>query len=548
MKRSAAGFWSLFIAVSLHGCKTPAPQSGLQDAASGNTAVQTQAAATVRLSNSGEEVAYRYRTEFRSLVRKTDGKIPTAAELATFHSLHLFGIFQSPSGAERAGYSPELIEGYSGPKNPVIESAETVDHPNDPYVWVRYAARGEMILLKPVLKKWLPQSRSGKVTLPLLVDLPAIYTDDGKGYRTPKWKPCTDSHYKDAPDFYYFYDPFRCPELGTAPIATDVAFDVTVVNQGIDETAYEVPLKEVYADNHNGELITLYFSNGFDQVPATAHRNVIHRDNGWKSFSKIDELLTKKYGFTPVSGIEDLRKHIGVQAAASLNILPGTVHLERDDQHRYYRTYVKKKDGKTFLVRSSLLDAGNEIVSSPLRSFPKFWKEAWEHGDFIYFGGHSGDGQALSLGGFEKNLQKMGTGDISFNRDKTQIAFFDSCSSYAHFQQMYAGNNPDHLHLISFGLVSLFHLAFPTMETLLDIVMSGGNNRVGWVDAIRTIERNQLAGHIGFYYGHESQKKQKERRKFFEGRGEVPTSLMSVSVPKKATVAPGNGGLFQSLP
>lgn len=93
------------------------------------------------ISNSGEEVAYTYETEFRALARSdSENKIDPRA-LADFHALHLYGLFQSAEYVSRYGLPPDLYEGFAGTMFPEIVSAKITKKNNDPYLWVRYKAR-----------------------------------------------------------------------------------------------------------------------------------------------------------------------------------------------------------------------------------------------------------------------------------------------------------------------------------------------------------------------------------------------------------------------
>lgn len=103
--------------------------------------------------------------------------------------------------------------------------------------------------------------------------------------------------------------------------------------------------------------------------------------------------------------------------------------MVHDIQRRYFSTHLLRQGDHTIVVRSALFDTTNDVSSTPLLSFPKFWKEAWENGDFIYYGGHSGDGASLNISSMINNLERADIGAIGFNNKKTQIAFIDACSS-----------------------------------------------------------------------------------------------------------------------
>jgi len=227
---------------------------------------------------------------------------------------------------------------------------------------------------------------------------------------------------------------------------------------------------------------------------------------------------------------ESLRKVLGADME-KLDLL-NPVHLARYDQRRFFSTYVKQMGDTTVVVRSALFSTELDIPDYASRSFPRFWKEAWENADFIYYGGHSGDGFAFDIRNLNNSLREFDLATIRFKRDKTQVAVFDSCSSFGQYQLPYTAKNPANLHLVSMGLVSLFHLAPAIIEQLIAVVLApAGSGDPLWNDTLRNIEQAQLPLHVRFYYGQYTAAEEKKILSDLEKKGQVPTSLMSVSVP-----------------
>lgn len=476
------------------------------------------------VSSSAEEVLFEFETSFRSLSRERLNNT-SAQKAAEFHAAHVYGIFHTPEIAEKYGYPAELIEGFAGTKEPVVSKVESFSVEEDDYQWVRYKATGRMLLLKPVLHSWLKDKNSGTVQLPLLKDLPAIYSDDGKKYRSSKWKECTDSHYWQAVEFSYFYNPVRCPDLAKKPIAEKVDFLITKQSSSYSRSI-KFPRELLNSENENGKVVALYFVTGFDNVPSPGSpTNVIHRDAGWKTYQFIKKLFTDTYGFVEAeseSRFRDLMKsdmqHVDL-------ITP--IHMNHNTQRRYFSTFVKRTHDKIYVVRSGLFSTHNERSSSPLRSFPKFWKEAWENGDLIYFGGHSGDGQALSLDNLLNNLNSIDLSSIQIKKNKTQLAVFDSCSSYAYYEEPYLKLKGRNVHLLTFGLVSLFHFAEVTLRGVVDIILNPVGQSPTWESALREIEEQMLPVHVTHTY---EPKERESVLKKFQKRKLRPTSLMSATV------------------
>ncbi|MEZ4751900.1 MAG: hypothetical protein R3B54_15085 [Bdellovibrionota bacterium] len=476
------------------------------------------------ISPSGIELGYEYTHQFRSLLPANVEDEESVQEAAAFHAAHLFGLFHSPEGAEAHGYYADLVEGFAGTKHPEVVRSRGFQKAGDPYLWVEYQVKAKMLVLRDVVTDWIGEEKGGTVELPLLVDLPAIYSDNGEDYRKKKWKRCTDSHYSTAVDFSYFYNPFRCEELSALPLAAPAKFKIERLGK---ESSARFPKKELLQDNGNGPLTTLYFVAGFDDTPApgsSAHE--IHQDAGWKTYASVERLLTKKYGFKKMTSLAELRTALG--SDFSRLELSTPVTLVHDTQRRYFSTFVKKAGKQIYVARSALFDTHNEVRSSPLRSFPKFWKEAWQNGDVIYFGGHSGDGQSVSLENMLSTLDNLDLDDIVFQAKKKQVALFDSCSSYAHYQDMYLKRKPKGLHLVTFGLVSLFEYAEATLDGFMSLVLASDGANESWTLALRAIERRQLPAHVKAFYDPSEQKAILEE---FQHAQAFPSSLMSVWVP-----------------
>ncbi|MCB0405845.1 MAG: hypothetical protein KDD51_13770, partial [Bdellovibrionales bacterium] len=290
------------------------------------------------LSASGVEVRYKYTHQFRSLLPASASDKDSIDDAAEFHAAHLFGLFHSPEGAEAHGYYADLVEGFAGTKHPHVVTARGFRKGDDRYLWVEYQVDGTMLVLKDVVEDWIGNRPSGSVELPLLSDLPAIYSDNAEEYRKKKWKRCTDSHYSTAYDFSYFYDPFRCEELGRSPLAADVKFSVERVTKG---GRAQFPQKAIYADNGNGPLTTLYFVAGFDDTPASGSTpHEIHQDAGWKTYAAVERLLTETHGFRKMESLADLRAFLGEEFSRIELLTPVT--LVHDVQRRYFGTFAKK--------------------------------------------------------------------------------------------------------------------------------------------------------------------------------------------------------------
>lgn len=473
------------------------------------------------ISNSGVEVEYTYTTEFRTMVPATEMHKVNALKLANMHAEHIFGVFQSTDFAEKNGFPAELTEGWAGSKHSNVTRAVKFKKSGDDNLWIDYTVKTNAIILNKVAEKIFSHNTEATIPLPLLLDLPRVYTPDMMGYQSDDFKRCTDPHYETPDNFYYFYNPFRCPELGKNPIGQMV--DVTFKKiKNSDNAQKKLPLEKLRADNKNGRLFVFYFTYGYAEYLSSPED--IKRDAGWRLFNSLSKTLTNKYKFTEVESTAQLREALGKEMRhLKLYTLPS---LNHPLQKRFLRTHVLRGDDVTIVVRSGLFPTDNEKLADPLITFPKFWKEAWENGDFIYYGGHSDDGRSLLVDTMLANLGTVDIKEIHFNNAKEQIAFFDSCSSYAHFVKMYADRKPQNLSVISYGLVSLFHLADSTVQSLLEVLITGDSQNTLWQDTLQKIEKESLYPHVKYMY---DRRDFDEVYKDFSSKGLYPSYLLNVT-------------------
>jgi hypothetical protein len=486
------------------------------------------------ISYSAVETDYSYKVKFRSLVTADRlnhvlGIFPNAVnyqKLADEHAAHIFGLFHSAYYMDKKGFPAEMSVGFSGTKEPEVTHVDFSEVEGDPYLWIEYEAEGRTLLHKTTAELWFGSNSTATIELPFLTNFPLIYSDNMKKYRDPKFKKCTDEHYWEPKDFSYFWDPYICPELSRPPLSTLVSFELKKVEEA---PAHRVPLTQIRGDNENGPLTVLYFAHGFDEIPPSGSPDEpgqkLVRDSGYKLYKNLDKVLIKQYGFTKVTGLAGLREILG-DDITHLNLIR-EVSLENHNQRRYFSTLVRKDRNQTYIVRSGLFPSDND---KKLVTFPTFWKEAWENGDFIYYGGHSGDGTSLSIDNMLSNIKKSQmniTDGIVFSQSKTQIAYFDACSTYDHFQDMYAGLKPQNLHMLTYGLVSLFEVAAATEESVLDLIINETQD-LTWKQEIEKIEASQLRPYIEFQYSNKSVRTRKYN--YYSERKIYPTSLLNVFV------------------
>ena len=144
-------------------------------------------------------------------------------------------------------------------------------------------------------------------------------------------------------------------------------------------------------------------------------------------------------------------------------------------------------------------DLDTDLDRSKKVTFAKFLKRAIEESDVVIYEGHSGLGVNLDLETVERQLLLSRDSKISerieFQRQKRQIFFFDSCSSYSYYLGMFEGRkDPGTLAVMSNGLESLFGYEQPTTRHLYRMLLdldhkTLSNDSLTWMALLETFER-----------------------------------------------------------
>jgi len=501
------------------------------------------------LSYSGVEIEYQYTASFIGLLNVSTYNELSASEKkealtseAQFHFEHLFGFFQSPDYAKKFKIDTDLTEGFAGPSEASLTNvkAASLEGQN---VEIQYNAKGKALVHKNVAKAWL---KKGSVVLPLLYDFSKIYKNPTsfrldlvfpEEYLNTKWQTCTDSHYKGASDFSYFYNPYSskepCSDLKSSPLARDVKITVKPVlsNESLSRLSKKsIPLNRLKSDNENGKLFVTYFIQGFDHMTRKkTTRSVVNRDSGSKVYKYVNAKF-KSLGFKRMGSKSEFLEWLD-EDQDQIHLLTG-VTLDHLDQKRFISTWVKEmKDssGKNIkaVVRNGLFHSENTIESNPLSSFAKFWKEAWENADYLHYGGHSGDGISMSIDTMDVNFESLGIEPIVFNKDKYQIAYFDACSTYSHYMDTYLKQkNGKNLNLFTYGLVSLFKSAAATIDTVVDLFFNQNGKTTTWLSFMESMEKSHLAPHVESDWDKADWESQKQ---YYLERKIYPTYLLNAS-------------------
>lgn len=386
------------------------------------------------------EVKYSYRTSFQV---PADNDLQDANELASFHASHIFGIFASPTVIKNLIGANTPVGGVGAPRSQMrirILSQTT----SSGITTISYSNTGKMILHKTAAKKLL---NKGTLTLPLPANPYEIYD-----------KRCTDPHYSEFGDYWYFYDPYRrgCDYLTRAPKANPVELSITELNYKKLETRTMLPT--LRGNNGNGDLFSIFIISGYYEDGSDP------KDLGYENFKEIQREFQRR-GFSVHSRRGSTKKPI--------NVYRKTIEI------------VKPNGSKKPLqveVQHLLVDTGIEARS---KVFANFFKEAVETADVVVYGGHSGLGANLDIPSLEEKA-----GKFTFNPAKKQVFFFDSCSSYSYYLEHFATEKTKaKIDIVSYGLSSYFETGTAVLFVFLDYLFMPEDIDVEWMTILKDMEK-----------------------------------------------------------
>ena len=471
------------------------------------------------LSVYGTELEVQYQMEYKSLIPVNndlfDDELEEAAEeSAQKHVSHLFGYLKSRALVEEFApyynFNGELIdiEGIGSPRLPWRITIKNIRAGED-YYYIEYRANGRVLTHGNAADRWLSQAEP--VQLQLLKDLPAVYHD------YPQWKHCTDSYYQEAGDFWYYYDPFRqgCEALSTT-LAESVTLQIEETSSSQATQNRRAPIEEIQGDNQNGDVMTIYLITGLaEEYHDTADRIKTFKDEGYDNFQVVRESLLNpdELGFEWVNEPQ-LKYYLGEERFNSLDFQLKVKHESQKTKYKVISTYYALIAGQHVVVRHVLLDTG---YSEDRADFAKIWKEAMEQGDFIYYGGHSGLGGNLDVFGLNYTLMKKAVNNsdiddkdfildqflldgqpedglqdtvIRFNREKRQILYVDSCSSYSYYLEPYrkAKDRRSYTHIVSTALSSLYESAPAVTFSFVERAIDFEQENPLWLDWLGEFE------------------------------------------------------------
>jgi len=364
-------------------------------------------------------------------------------DMASDHLNFTFGVFQSPIFISRFELDAHKIGGIGAIRLPANFKRISDNRTSVGRRKIRYKATGEILVHKKVANVLL---RSGGVEIPLPANLDEFYDET-----------CTDAHYNSVDDFWYFHDVYRrgCEYLSRPPYAAPTFFKI--VGKAKQPKDLAVRLDLLRGSNGNGKTFRMDVIHGFDESGWDPE------DNGRREFARFHDYLTES-GFSKESESRHFNRPLWV-FKKTMELAGQSVDVE---------------------IHSLLV---NSSADSRTVTFAKFFREAVEEADVIFYAGHSGLGGNLDI-----QLLEDKVGGFKFDKRKRQIFYFDSCASYSYYLDHFRKEKTEKsIDVISNGLSSYFETGSATLQTFVEEILDPKVEDKTWSEVLSAVEA-QLDG------------------------------------------------------
>ncbi|MCS6837454.1 MAG: hypothetical protein NZ480_01285, partial [Bdellovibrionaceae bacterium] len=306
-------------------------------------------------------------------------------------------------------------------------------------------------------------------------------------------KPCTDPHYNSEADFWYFWNPsiIGCP-LKKGDHYQEVK--ATLRRKSNMPRSFPEYPRLVRKEEQSGDLvIPIFVFLGMDEprapfdpyksgdYNAPNYRYIMNRllRNGFSKKTNEENNLHSALTSMNLSSKFRSRKPIGFLETMT-------------------KTVTNTPLGKPITIRIDLYFGPTGILETSY-SFHLLFKYALEHYSVMVYDGHSGLGGNLNL-----NIIEDRVGKIQIPKDKYQIYFFNSCSSYPYYNTMYFNrkvtkSDPKgrkNLDILTNGLATYFSVLGDSTFVLIDAIERWASNQraVSYQAIAREIESQNLFG------------------------------------------------------
>jgi hypothetical protein len=289
-----------------------------------------------------------------------------------------------------------------------------------------------------------------------------------------EFNPCTDPHYQSEGDFWYFWNPYKpgCE-----------------LREGIDYRRFSAKVRreantlQTYPEYHrladSSGVIRISILMGMDD-PTKAKDPNRSADINASNFVGIRRSL-ESMGFQ--------RRILGEAEIAEIAAV--------DDPVAYVEEFTKDSGRARIVVQVFFGPSG---ISEDSGAFHHFLRDALENSSLMIYDGHSGLGGHLDLAAIEETHGFK----IRLPRDRYQIYFFNSCSSYTYYNTMYfrrkAGGSDrrgsKNLDIMTNGLATYFSVLGESDMKLIQAIDSwaAGGPAKSYQDLARSIDSDNLFG------------------------------------------------------
>lgn len=296
-----------------------------------------------------------------------------------------------------------------------------------------------------------------------------------------KHNPCTDEHYQSEGDFWYFWNP------ANEGCRLEEGRDYVRIKAKIQRkanTTRSFPEYERLVDE-NG-VISISILMGMDDPENPRDPNKSNDENA-KNFREIKNSFLRDGWKSRVWNELDIREVV-------------KSHLQKKDLS-YVEEFTKEseRDGRKLRLVARIV-YGPSGIDEKSGSFHWFYKDALENSSILMYDGHSGLGGHLDL----ESIEEANGFRLQPNKNRYQIYYFNSCSSYTYYNSMYFGRKVSpkdregtkNLDILTNGLATYFSVMHDTDFALIRAVeaWASGQAPVSYQTLARQIDSGNLFG------------------------------------------------------
>lgn len=292
--------------------------------------------------------------------------------------------------------------------------------------------------------------------------------------------PCTDEHYQSEGDFWYFWNP---EQSGCKLKEGKDYFTVEADIERIQNTAQSFPEYERLADKNGVVKISMLMGMDDPSKDKNPNRsNDVNADN----FRDLKSSLQSMGFESRVLKTEEVSEI--VTAKTRFNA--------------YVEQFVKNVENSDGEIKKIVVDIffGPSGIDEDSTAFHYYFKHALEQSAVMMYDGHSGLGGHLDL----QSIQETEGFTINPAKNKYQIYFFNSCTSYTYYNTMFfdrkkTDEDPKgtkNLDILTNGLATYFSVMHDTNLSLIKAIdaFAEGRSRVSYQTIAKQIDSGNLFG------------------------------------------------------